>query len=144
MKNIVIYATQTGNTKKVADAIAAALHCKTMDITKQSFDNVSNYNTVFLGSGVYGNKLHPKLIAFLKTNDLKNVENIAFFLTWFGRGKSHQSAFNQGCQLLQIKNLKINANFYACFGAGFRFFRKGHPNEQDIKKAQNWAKEVVK
>ena len=54
MKKIVIFSSLTGNTQKVANSIANALNCKSVNYTQISLDELGNYD--FIAVGFYMDK----------------------------------------------------------------------------------------
>ena len=49
MKKIVIFSSLTGNTKKVANSIASALNCKSINYTQISLQELENYDFIAIG-----------------------------------------------------------------------------------------------
>jgi flavodoxin len=54
-KIIIIYqsGTKTGNTKYIAEKIAAQLKCEALDVSTNPKVNLEQYNLVGFGSGIY-------------------------------------------------------------------------------------------
>lgn len=54
MKTAVIYSRRSGNTRKVAEAIASELNCPCLRITSDSLTvSIDDYDTVFTGTSIY-------------------------------------------------------------------------------------------
>jgi flavodoxin len=56
MKPLVLYASKSGNTQKIADAIASELNCKANRIdekTGSSGIDLNDADLVFVGTGIY-------------------------------------------------------------------------------------------
>ena len=146
MKAIVLYSTKTGNTEKVAKAISNALKIDCINIaniTDFSKLNINKYDLIFIGSGVYGGNPHKKLMQFLKQFKFSSQKIIAVFLTWLGRGKSDNAAFNVIKNIISDKNQIVNENYFKCYGKSFLFIRKSHPDKKDFEAAIQWANTIL-
>ncbi|GAF94713.1 unnamed protein product, partial [marine sediment metagenome] len=81
----VVYYSITGNTEKVAEAIAAELGVKAENVTGKR-GLVAKDSFVFLGSGCYGGNPGGKLQEFIVTNDFKGRQVALFGTSWRGKG----------------------------------------------------------
>lgn len=146
MNSIILYSSKTGNTEKIANYMAKELNINCINL-KQKQDlndlNLNNYDLIFIGSGVYGGRLHKDIINFLNSLNLNSKKKFAFFISWFGRGKSDKRAVEKCTKILTSKNQVVHRDYYKCFGQGFKFFRKNHPNDDDLRLAIKWAKKVM-
>ena len=143
MKTLIIYYSKHHrNTQKVAEVMADAIGADVMGYDLVDPDNLLKYDLIGFGSGIYHNKPGEELVSFI--NELKNVENKkAFVFTTSGRGKE---SFNHLLkQLLSEKGFEIVREF-ACKGFDtygllkiFGGINKGRPNEEDLKKAEQFA-----
>ena len=89
MKPAVVYSTRSGNTKKVAEAIASELNCPCLRITSDSLTvSINNYDTVFIGTGIYKGQPHKDLLSYLQTMRLNGKKQFALFMTCFGWAKT--------------------------------------------------------
>ncbi|MFD3158500.1 flavodoxin domain-containing protein [Haloimpatiens sp. FM7330] len=146
MNCVVLYATSTGNTEKIALSIAKNLNINCIKLNENStYDNLNlkNYDLVLLGSGIYGGTLHKNLINFINSINTTDKKTFSFFISWFGRGHSDKKAINRCKNVLLEKNQNVIDNYYECYGEGFLFIKKGHPSEQELHSAIQWAKEVI-
>ena len=133
----VVYYSMCGNTKKVAEVIAAELGVKAENVkakqklTKDSF--------VSLGSGCYGNKPGGKLRKFIARNDFKGRQ-----VTLFGTSGSGEGAEVRAMEeLLKPTGALIRGSFY-CQGRFFFLFNRGHPSNEELANAREFAKEMKK
>ena len=137
MKISIIYYTKTGNTKKIAQAIASVLKLKhdvrVMSIEEATETDVITADIVGLGSGIYAFDVSRKLTKFI--NALKTVNNKkAFLFTTSGMGSlMFHKKFKK---VLNKKGFNVISEF-ACKG-----YNKGRPNEEDLEKAKNFAKSI--
>jgi flavodoxin len=146
MSTAIIYASKTGNTKKIAESLSQKINIDCYELNNDNCNNINieKYDTIILGSGVYAGKLHKNLINFINNINCSDKKNFSFIITWFGRGNSDKTAFDQGKNILTQKNHIVNNDYFKCFGQGFGFIKKGHPNDKDIDNALKWIKDVVK
>jgi flavodoxin len=147
MNPVVIYSTKSGNTEKVALAIAKELNCNSIKISKETdFSAISfkDFDLVLIGTWIRGGEPSPDMTSFLKQLSLKDGNRrFALFMTWAGGGKSDVLAFNRVKQLLEARNQKLLDNSFKCLGKTFGITRRGHPDSQDLANARKWAKNLV-
>jgi flavodoxin len=147
MKPIVIYSTHRSNTEKIALAIAQAVNCKAIKLTKDfplATLHLADYDLVFLGTGVRGGEPYVELLNFIKTADFGNGKQLLLFMTWAGGGASNKLAYERVKKTLEVKNQHLNEDYFICLGQTFGFTRRGRPNEADILEAKKWAIEKLK
>jgi flavodoxin len=146
-KSIVIYASSTGNTEKVAKVVSDELACSSVKLNEEfnyNDINLKEYDLVIIGTGIYAGKPHKNLIKFLKSIDEKTSKKFGLFITWFGRANGDKQVFNTCKQILVEKNQILIEDYFQCYGKGFVFIKKGHPNQEELLGAKNWAKEILK
>lgn len=142
MKYLIIYESiYHGNTTKIAIAMAKALNCEAMTCDKALKTNLSEYDIVELGSGIYFTSHHPLL---LKIAENLNEQQKVFIFSTHGSpflGKYHSSLKN----ILNNKNIDILGEFscrgYDCTGP-FVLIGGGNigkPNERDVNRAFKFA-----
>jgi flavodoxin len=147
MKAIVIYTSiHHGNTKKVAEVIAKALKAKLVDLTKAT-PNISKYDLIGFGSGIYFYRHHKKLLEFVDNLPCINKKAFIFSTKGAGSAASHHRALRR--RLLN-KGLKVVGEF-SCKGWDtytllklFGGINKGHPDKEDLMKAERFAKSLKK
>lgn len=131
----VIYFSKTGNTKKVAEAIASELNLEAEDIK----DAKLNENVlVFLGSGCYGGKPAKSMIRFIEDNNFKS-RNVALFGT---SGEGQGTGVRKMENMLKVKEAHIKGKFF-CKGKIF-LINLGRPNDKDLNEAKKFAKNIIK
>ena len=132
----VVYYSISGNTKKVAEAIADELEVKAESIKSKEWLTKGSF--VFLGSGCYGGKPGKGLQDFISRNDF-NGRQVALFGTSMG-GKGDEVRVME--ELLHWEGAEIKGSFY-CKGR-FVLVSRGHPNDEDLAKAREFAKGMKK
>ena len=131
----VVYYSMCGSTKKVAEAIAVELGVKAESVkakgglTKDSF--------VFLGSGCYASRPSGKLRKFIARNDFKGRQIALFGTSGDGEGKEVKAME----KLLKPTGALIRGCFY-CKGRALFFFNRGHPSDEELAKAREFANEM--
>jgi len=132
----VVYYSKMGNTKKVAEAIAAELgitaeHVKAKKgLTKDSF--------VFLGSGCYAGKPGGIMQEFIKRNDFKGRQVALFGTSGGGMGDEVRAME----ELLKPTGAIIRGSFY-CKGKMF-LANRGHPSREELANAREFANKMKK
>ncbi|MDR3072992.1 MAG: flavodoxin [Clostridiales Family XIII bacterium] len=127
------YLSKSGNTKKVADAIADAL-----DLTPKPITEAVGADTdvLFLGGAVYGFGIDEALKTFIR--NLPNVKIVAVFSTT----AVVKSAFPHIKSVLDEKAIPVAGAEFHCRGA-FSILHKGRPNATDLKRAGEFARDIV-
>lgn len=134
MKIAVRYYTKTGNTKKLAEAIANATGVEAKD-TKCPLEE--DVDILFLGSSVYAAGVDSEVKDFIANINVK-VGEVANFST----AAVLPSTYKQVKKLLDDKGIKMAEKDFACRGA-FAMMHKNRPNDNDIKDAITFAKEII-
>lgn len=160
MKTLVTYFSQTGNTKKIAEAIYDEITGE-KDIKEiKDVSNFEGYDLVFVGSPVMEFNIPQKVTNFIS----KNVagKNMAFFMThavpegfeaihsWTGSIEDFAASGNylgtfecQGelaqpvMEMLEKSDDPEMRGFAAMVAPG-----KGQPDEAHVQKAREFAKEI--
>ena len=138
MNTSVFYATATGNSRKIAEAIGARLKVKSKNITENPVPNVTD--TLVVVGGIYFGKSKKELKNFVNSLDPVKVKRVAI-VTTSGAGQSRTTPA-EIVELLQSKSIIVLGEF------GVRgkalIFPTGHPNEADLKEAAEWVENTIK
>lgn len=133
-KMVILYATLTGHSKKIAEAIGKALKVK---VTKVSARPVfTDVDLLFIVGGIYGGKSLPGLLAFVRTLDAAGVKR-AVLVTSSAREQNQDSVR----KILKEKGIEVLDEFN-CPGS-FLFLRFGHPDEADLQQAVDFAVKIA-
>ena len=132
----VVYYSMSGNTKKVAEAIAAELDVKAENVKAKEWLTKGSF--VFLGSGCYAGKPGKGLQEFIARNDFKGRE-VALFGTSAGGGGDEVRVMEE---LLKLEGALMKGSFY-CKGRCV-LVNRGHPNDEELAGAREFAKEMKK
>jgi len=135
MKFAVRYYTQTGNTKKLAEAVAGALGVEALPITEPVEEPV---DVLFLGNSYYAFTIAPQVKAFIQKLDKEKVGMIANF----GSAAMMGSTFKKvAAEAKRVGIPMVNKEFH-CRGE-FKGLHKGRPNEQDLANAAEFARQFL-
>lgn len=133
----VLYHTTTGNTKKVAEAIARSLGVEAEPI--RSAAPLSDTDMLFLGDGVYGGTVHKETRKFIKTLTSKSVRKAAVFGTFGGQDKS----VGVLRELLAAQGIAVSGDAFSCRGKAWYFLNRKHPTDRELGEAGEFAKKAA-
>lgn len=145
MKAIVLFASKSGNTKKLAQEIATQISCEAVQIIGgRAAVDLEEYDLVFLGTGLYAGTPNEDLQHYLQNLNLKTPKKFSLFITWGGAPNSDKMAISKIKQLLQNKGQTMLDDVYKSFG-GWKYvlMKRGHPTNEEVVGAGEWAKNVV-
>ena len=134
MKIAIRYYTKTGNTKKLAEAIGSAINVEAKTVDEPLTEDV---DILFLGSAVYAAGIDERVKEFIKSINV-NVGKVVNFSS----AALIKSTYSQVKKQVEKKGLKMSEDEFHCRGA-FKFVHRGHPDETDLKNAQEFAKRIV-
>jgi flavodoxin len=133
----VIVDSRGGNTRKVADAIAAEMGITAKDVTPGLTDDAK---LLFLGSGTYGGKPGEKMMKFIEMGNFSG-RRVAMFGTSASLAGG-QKMINSMTDSLTKKGAII-AGAYHCKGT-WLLINWGHPNKEDLENAKKFARMMKK
>jgi hypothetical protein len=130
----------TGNTAKVARAIADAAGCAA-ERADPAVAPQGGADLLFLGGAVYATRDHgldPALIGFLSGLDPRRVKRAALFATGFPTS----DAVARMRALLSARGIRVEDDGYFCKGR-FLLFNVGHPGKDDLEAAAVFARRIM-
>ncbi|MGD9211207.1 MAG: flavodoxin family protein [Desulfobacteraceae bacterium] len=146
MKPLIIYQSRTGNTIKVAKAIASIIEAEILSVDDATPKKLNNRTLIGFGSGIYWTCIDKKIYSLAA--QLPKNNNVFIFIT-SGMG------FNI---MLRLYWYYIKSNFdrlginlvgvWDCRGfdqhptTKWLGLSKGHPDSTDIKNAKQFAKKM--
>ena len=137
MKVKVMYHSSTGNTKKVAEAVALAAGASAEPIGGGTLGEP--VDLLFVGDGIYAGKMSRKTKAFISTLDSTMVKSAAVFGTYGGQDK----AIAAMAALLKEQGIAVCSEHFACKGQSWRIANKNHPNQEDLDNAASFGRNVI-
>jgi flavodoxin len=133
----VIYYSMCGNTRKVAETIADELGVKAESVKTKKEATAGSF--LFIGSGSYGSKPGKRVQDFIKRNDFMQ-RSVALFGT-SGTGKGDEVRAME--EMLKSKGALIKGSFH-CKGRSLFLFNRGHPTNEELVSARQFAGEMKK
>jgi flavodoxin len=128
------YLSQTGNTRKLAEAIAQEAETVARPITYP----LAEADILFLGGAVHWGGVDKELKKFIQGLDGR-VKKVAVFST----AAFMQSAYPTLKKLLEAQKLTVTAYEFHCRGK-FLLFHRDRPNAGDLELARKFAREIIK
>ena len=135
MKIAVRYYTKTGNTKRLAEAIAKAVGVEALPISTPVTEPV---DVLFLGNSYYAFSIDPEVRKFVQGLDKKLVGKIVNF----GSAAMLNSTYKKVKAEADKVGIPMDEREFHCKGE-FKGMHKGKPDEADMKRAAEFAKKVI-
>ena len=130
----VYYYTRSGNTKKLADAVAAALGIDSRDVSVPLRERT---DILFLGSSLYAFGFDPAVGEFI----IENAAKIGT-LVCFGTSASGASTYKKVRALAESCGIAVYEKDFRCPGH-FLALHKGRPDDADLAAVATFAKEAI-
>lgn len=132
MKKIsVIYATKTKHSRKIAEAVAAALGAEAQDVSSKPA--VIETDLLFVVGGIYGGESLPEMLEYVSGLTAQQIKGAAL-ITSCASGKQGQKSVRSR---LEANGIPVVDEFL-CYGS-FLFMRGGHPNKAELQSAADFA-----
>ncbi len=135
MKVAVRYYTKTGNTKRLAEAVAEAVGAEALPISAPVEEPV---DVLFLGNSYYAFSIDPEVRAFIRSLDSRKIGRIVNF----GSAAMLNSTWKKVKTEADKKGIAMDEREFHCRGE-FKGIHKGRPNEEDLSAAAAFARSVV-
>ena len=135
MKYAVRYYTKTGNTEKLANAVAQALGVEALPISEPVSEEV---DILFLGNSYYAFGIDPEVSAFVASLDKNKVGKIVNF----GSAAMLNSTRKKVKVQADKAGIPVDEREFHCRGE-FRGMHKGRPDAKDIGAAADFAKTFI-
>ena len=130
------YYTKTGNTKKLAEAVAAALGTEALPISEPVTEPV---DLLFLGNSYYALSIDPEARAFIRSLDKTKVRRIVNF----GSAAMLNSTWKKVKAEADKVGIPLHEKEFHCRGE-FKGVHKGKPDADDCAAAAAFAKSLTK
>ncbi|MFZ2412919.1 MAG: flavodoxin family protein [Candidatus Cryosericum sp.] len=134
----VIYQSTTGNTKRVADAMAAATGRAAEPVADAVISEP--VDMLFLGGAIHGGDIDPSVKTFIEGLDSALVKQVTVFSTGFEQDKGKAIGIMK--DLLSRRGIAVTNKCYFCRGK-FLLFGRGHPDTEDLAGAEEFARSVL-
>ncbi len=135
MKVAVRYYTKTGNTKKLAEAVAEAVGVEALPLSAPLEEAV---DVLFLGNSYYAFSIDPEVRDFVRSLDRDKVGRIVNF----GSAAMLNSTYKKVKAEADKAGIPMDEREFHCRGE-FKGLHKGRPNEEDLKAAAAFAEKII-
>ena len=135
MKIAVRYYTKTGNTKRLAEAVAEAVGAEALPISEPVNEPV---DILFLGNSYYAFTIDPEVRSFIRTLDKGKIGKIVNF----GSAAMMNSTWKKVKAEADKLGIPMDKREFHCKGE-FKGAHKGRPNEEDLKAARVFALDII-
>lgn len=135
MKTAVRYYTKTGNTKRLAEAVAQAIGVEALPLDAPIQEPV---DVLFLGNSYYAFTIDPEVRAFIQKLDKEKVGKIVNF----GSAAMLNSTYKKVKAEASKIGIPVDEREFHCKGE-FKGVHKGRPNDEDLKAVAAFAKSIV-
>ena len=129
------YYTKTGNTKKLAEAVAKAVGAEALPISEPITEPVE---ILFLGNSYYAFTIDPEVRSFVKSLDKEKVGKIVNF----GSAAMLNSTYRKIKAEASKVGIPMDEREFHCKGE-FKGIHKGKPDENDLKAVAEFAQKIV-
>ena len=136
MKVAVRYYTKTGNTKRLAEAVAKALGVEALPLSAPVEERA---DLLFLGNSYYAFSIDPEVRDFIRRLDKDKVGKIVNF----GSAAMLNSTWKKVKAEADKAGIPMEEREFHCKGE-FKGLHKGKPDADDLEAAAAFAKEIVK
>ena len=135
MKVAVRYYTKTGNTRRLAQAIADALGVEALDLSHKIDKKV---DVLFLGNSYYAFTIDPEVRDFVRSLDPDKVGKIVNF----GSAAMLNSTYKKVKAEADKVGIPMDEREFHCKGE-FKGIHKGKPDEEDLKNVADFARKII-
>ena len=135
MNIAVRYYTKTGNTKRLAEAVAGAVGVEALPISTPVSEPV---DILFLGNSYYAFSIDPEVRDFVRSLDKEKVGRIVNF----GSAAMLNSTWKKVKAEADKVGIQMDQREFHCKGE-FKGVHKGRPNEEDLAAAADFAKSII-
>jgi len=135
MKVAVRYYTKTGNTKRLAEAVAGAVGVRALPIDQPLTEKV---DVLFLGNSYYAFSIDPAVRDFVKGLKKEMVGKIVNF----GSAAMLNSTYKKVKAEADRVGIPMDEREFHCKGE-FKGIHKGKPDESDLKDAAAFARKII-
>ena len=135
MKIAVRYYTKTGNTKRLAEAVAKAVGTEALPLNAPIEEPV---DVLFLGNSYYAFSIDPEVRDYISKLDKNKVGRIVNF----GSAAMLNSTYKKVKVEADKVGIPMDEREFHCKGE-FMGLHKGRPNKEDLKAAAEFAKAII-
>ena len=135
MKAAVRYYTKTGNTKRLAESVAAAVGAEALPLSASIDEPV---DILFLGNSYYAFTIDPEVRDFVRKLDKSRVGRIVNF----GSAAMLNSTYKKVKAEADKVGIAMDKREFHCKGE-FKGLHKGRPDENDLADVAAFARSII-
>ena len=135
MKIAVRYYTKTGNTKRLAEAVAKAAGVEALPISTPVTEKV---DILFLGNSYYAFSIDPEVRSFIRGLKKETVGKIVNF----GSAAMLNSTWKKVKAEADKIGIPVDEREFHCKGE-FKGMHKGKPDESDLQAAAEFTRKII-
>ena len=135
MKVAVRYYTKTGNTKRLAEAVAEGAGTEALPISEPLAEPV---DILFLGNSYYAFTIDPEVRSFIRSLEKDKVGRIVNFGTAAMLKSTRKKVKAEADRI----GIPVDEREFHCRGE-FKGANKGRPNAEDLKAAAEFAAQIL-
>ena len=135
MKIAVRYFTKTGNTKRLAEAVAEAVGAEALPLSAAVEEPV---DILFLGNSYYAFNIDAEVRAFIQKLDKNKIGKIVNF----GSAAMLNSTYKKVKAEADKVGIPMDDREFHCRGE-FKGIHKGRPDAEDLAAAADFAKSII-
>jgi len=136
MKVAVRYYTKTGNTRRLAQAVAEAVGTEALPLSSPVEEPV---DILFLGNSYYAFSIDPEVREFIRNLDKNSVGRIVNF----GSAAMLNSTLKKVKAEADRVGIPVDEHEFHCKGE-FKGIHKGRPNADDLAAVSEFARSIIK
>ncbi len=128
------YYTKTGNTKRLAEAVAKELGVEALPISTPIEEKV---DVLFLGNSYYAFSIDPEVKNFVASLDKEKIGKIVNFVSVAMLNSTYKKVKAEADKV----GIPMFEKEFHCKGE-FKGLHKGRPNDEDLKAAVEFTKKI--
>jgi len=142
---LIVYFSATGNTAKIAKAIASVLKAKLKKVQDAKPGEIAKYDLIGFGSGIYATKPSPALLNFIDKIPRSRKKQRAFIFStrgggpvWFYHRGLRKKLIGKGFEIVGEFSCKGHDMFWL-----FKWFgglNRGKPGKKEVHDAKSFAR----
>ena len=137
-KIVVVYATRTGHSRKLALAVAEKLGVKAAAVKEAAPPENTEAGLLFIAGGIYGGTCHPDIIKYVSKLDPDKIGKVVLITSSASVQCRSQAEVRK---ILEGKGIEIAEELTS--PGNFLFLRLGHPGRDDIAGVADGAFKVA-
>lgn len=136
----VVYHSKSGNTEKVAEAIAVELNVTATPVAEAQSLLAEQIDLLFFGDGMYFGGIAKESKEFILNLDAEKIKHTAVFSTSGGSWPMGPAGIQEQ---LKKQGIQVLSESFKCHGAAFGVGFPSHPDEKDLNDARLFARTMA-